>query len=125
MLMIVMQCSNLARTIVPWQSAIVTPAQCKAARLLLGWNARNLAEAAMLAAGTVLRFEAAQRPTQARTIDRLRLTLERAGVEFSGDLANATPHASLRGVELEDGTFVRLRRVSPISNLANRTLDSD
>lgn len=62
----------------------------------------------MVAPGTVLRFERAEQPTQPRTVDRLQLTLERAGIEFSGDQAKAETHASLRGVELADGTFVRL-----------------
>ena len=40
----------------------------------------------------------------------VRFALERAGIEFSGDQAKAETHASLRGVELADGTFVRLLR---------------
>jgi transcriptional regulator with XRE-family HTH domain len=61
---------------------MITPAQCRAARALLGWTIRDLAERTGLAASTINRFEMERNevtvPNRA-TIDR---AMKDAGLEF-------------------------------------------
>lgn len=70
-----------------------TPAQCRAARGLLGWTQAKPAEAARLAVSTVVRFERSGRAAPVGAIQVMQLAFEAAGIEFTnGD----TP-----GVKLE------------------------
>ena len=55
--------------------------QCKMARTAIGWGVRELASEAEVSAATVTRFERGA-GVHSRTIDKLRQTLEAAGVEF-------------------------------------------
>lgn len=59
----------------------LTPAQCRAARALLGWPAQKLAEKARLEPSTIAEFESGL-PHAGAMIHALRYALERAGVEF-------------------------------------------
>jgi hypothetical protein len=59
----------------------MTPAQCRAARELLGWDEDRLASLAALNVGTVRDFEA-ERLVNGDVTNTLTLALERAGVEF-------------------------------------------
>jgi transcriptional regulator with XRE-family HTH domain len=61
---------------------MVTKEQCRAARGLLGWSAKALAEKARLGVMTVSRFEAGQGETNESTRALIHATFERAGVEF-------------------------------------------
>jgi len=61
---------------------IVTPAQCRAARALLGKEQGEVAEAAGVARATLIDFEKGQRTPRAATIDAIRVALEAAGVIF-------------------------------------------
>lgn len=61
---------------------MLLPAQCKAARALIGWAQKDLAKASKVAVRTVIDFEQEVRPTRERTVDDLRRALEGAGVEF-------------------------------------------
>ena len=92
----------------PWHPRAVTPAQCKAARTLLGWNTRQLAERALVAQNTVLRFEQGAERMQARTVYQLQRTLEDSGIEFFGDESTALKDASPAEIKLNDGTGVRI-----------------
>jgi predicted transcriptional regulator len=58
--------------------------QLKAARALLAWSQENLALAAKVSVPTVKRLEAIDGPLGGRetTAQKLRVALERAGVEF-------------------------------------------
>lgn len=58
--------------------------QVKAARALLGWSQPDLASAADVSVPTVKRLEATDGPLggRAQTTQKLRVALERAGVEF-------------------------------------------
>lgn len=76
----------------------ITGAQCVAARALLHLEQRDLAEAAGISRSTLQAFEASQRTPHRRTVDRLRATLEKRGVQF-----------------LFDGPGVQLRASGPIS----------
>ena len=65
----------------------MTPAQCRAARTLLGWSQSHLAEAANLSIKAVQDFERKKRATQPMTVGLLRRALEHAGIEFTdGDM---------------------------------------
>jgi ribosome-binding protein aMBF1 (putative translation factor) len=55
----------------------ITPAQCRAARGLLGWSQSNLSAASKTATKTIADFERG-----ARTLEDVRGALESAGVVF-------------------------------------------
>lgn len=65
----------------------ITGAQLRAARALVGMEQKALAEAAGISAPSLKRLEASPGHIQAyaRTIEALKSTLERAGVEFLDD----------------------------------------
>ncbi len=56
--------------------------QCKAARALIGWSRRELAEASQVAERTLIDFERRARNPQRRTLHDIRRALEDAGVIF-------------------------------------------
>jgi transcriptional regulator with XRE-family HTH domain len=60
----------------------ISPAQCRAARGLLGWSQSDLSEASKTATKTIADFERGARNPYARTLEDVRLALEKAGVEF-------------------------------------------
>ncbi len=62
----------------------MTPAQCRAARALLGWSRAKLAAAANLDTTTVRDFEGQRRPSKPMTVNLVRRALEEAGIEFTG-----------------------------------------
>lgn len=61
---------------------IITPAQSRAARALLGITQTELADAANLGLSTVVDFERGRRQLSLVAIDAIRHALRRAGVEF-------------------------------------------
>lgn len=60
----------------------MSPAQCRAARALLGLEQGDLANAAGVARATLIDFEKGQRAPRASTAAALQNALEAAGVEF-------------------------------------------
>ena len=60
---------------------MITPAQCRAARGLLGWTQKELATRAGVGVVTVREFEGGSSPRRA-TIDVIKRALELAEVEF-------------------------------------------
>lgn len=60
----------------------LSPAQCRAARALIGWSQDKLANESKVAKATIANFEANRRAPYDRTLVDLRSTLETAGVEF-------------------------------------------
>lgn len=58
------------------------PAQCRAARALLGWSQMQLEGASKVAKKTIADFERGTRTPYDRTLDAIRAALEAAGVEF-------------------------------------------
>ena len=60
----------------------LSPAQCRAARALIGWSQDKLATESKVAKATIANFEANRRAPYDRTMADLRATLETAGVEF-------------------------------------------
>jgi transcriptional regulator with XRE-family HTH domain len=62
---------------------VLTPAQCRAARALLGWSAEDLAKAGGFGIMTVKRLEGGQ-PVNAVSMGRIISTLESAGIILIG-----------------------------------------
>lgn len=72
----------------------LTPEQCRAARALLGWTQRQLAEQSGIALRTIVFFEGGSRVISGRTRRELAETLAGAGISFAGGgavLRAATP----------------------------------
>ncbi len=76
----------------------MTPAQCLAARALLGWPPDELARRALRATATVRNLEAACHRPHPGTVTALRRALEEAGVEFvaHGDAVTLRPPLACR-----------------------------
>lgn len=66
---------------------MISSAQIRSARGLLGISANELAEMANVTWRTVQRFEAADGipPSRSGTLERVKAALEQAGIEFLGD----------------------------------------
>ena len=62
--------------------ALMTPAQCRAARALLNWSQDELAGVSQVAKSTIALFELGKREPYDCTLDDIRDALEAAGVEF-------------------------------------------
>jgi hypothetical protein len=60
----------------------MTPAQCRAARALLGINQPKLAQESALGLSTIVDFEKFRRHVSDEAVETIRLALERIGVEF-------------------------------------------
>jgi transcriptional regulator with XRE-family HTH domain len=65
-----------------YRGAMMTPAQCRAARGLIDWSQQQLAEAARVGVVTVRQFEGGAAEPRRVTMDALGRALESAGVEF-------------------------------------------
>ncbi len=77
---------------------MVTSAQCKAARQLLGWDFGQLSRSASLYYHTVISFECCSGQAHSKTRQKLRTAFESAGVEFFHD-ADGLPQVRLRKAE--------------------------
>ena len=66
------------------KSAIIKPAQIRAARALLGWNQDDLAKTAKVSIATIRRIEGRAGPVMAyvSTLTRIQLAFESAGIRF-------------------------------------------
>jgi len=62
----------------------ITPAECKAARKLVGWSVLDLAHRGGAEPMALSRFEARQGMLSLDTMTAIRSALEAAGVEFPG-----------------------------------------
>jgi transcriptional regulator with XRE-family HTH domain len=61
---------------------MLTPAQCRAARGLIGWNQQELADQAHIGIVTVHQFESGLSEPRRITLEVIRRAFESAGVEF-------------------------------------------
>ena len=61
---------------------MINSAQCRAARALLNWSRKQLADAAKVAERTIVDFEREARMPYDRTLRDIREALEEAGVSF-------------------------------------------
>ena len=73
----------------------MTPAQCRAARAMVGLSQDALARESGVAKATIAAFELEQRQPYARTLDTLRAALEAAGVVLLPENGNG-PGVALR-----------------------------
>lgn len=62
----------------------ITPAQCRAARALLGITQSELAEAASLGLSTVVDFEKGRRRVSSQAVKAIQDALKRIGIAFNG-----------------------------------------
>ena len=78
---------------------MIIPAECKAARKLLGWSQSKLAEMLFIGEGTIGQFERRQRHWRSLNLHKLRAVFEAAGVEFTdGELGvKLKPKAQMAG----------------------------
>lgn len=81
---------------------LITSLQCRAARVLLGMSAQELAQLASVGIATVKRFESGQ-PVQSATVEAIAVALTTAGIAFIADGARSP----------EGGEGVRLRPNRP------------
>ena len=65
--------------------AQITPALCRAARGLLGWNQNELAKAARLGVNTLRNFETGKSVLMLNNRAALQAALEAAGIEFTSE----------------------------------------
>jgi transcriptional regulator with XRE-family HTH domain len=63
---------------------MISSAQCRAARAILRWSVKELAEKAHLSPNTVVRFENEVGSSNATTQVMLQQAFETAGVRFTG-----------------------------------------
>ncbi len=74
----------------------ISSEQSKAARALIGWSRRELAEASQVAERTLIDFERGARAPHRRTLTDLRRALEEAGVIFIDQNEEGGPGVRLR-----------------------------
>jgi transcriptional regulator with XRE-family HTH domain len=75
---------------------VLTPAQLRAARALLGWSREDLAEKSGVGANTTKDFEINDSNPKLRTVQKWMRTLEQAGVEFIHPTDDKGPGVRLR-----------------------------
>jgi predicted transcriptional regulator len=68
--------------VAPTQPSMLTPAQLRAARALVGWSRDTLAEKSGTSAPTIQAFEALGSDPKLSTLNKWYRALEGAGVEF-------------------------------------------
>ena len=73
--------------------------QCRAARALLGWSRKQLAQSALIAERTLVDFERGARNPLDRTLSDIRRALEDAGVAFIDEDEELGPGVRLRKSE--------------------------
>jgi transcriptional regulator with XRE-family HTH domain len=75
---------------------MMTPTQCKMARVALDWTLQDLANAAQVGLATVNRFEMQQAVPRRATLAAIRRALEAAGVRFTEHGVELPPPAEAR-----------------------------
>ena len=76
------RCVPYSRQEKPVTISQVTPSQVRAARGLLGWTLRDLAEASGIHRNTINSFETGRYAGKPETLAAIRKALEKAGVQF-------------------------------------------
>ena len=91
---------------------MITAAQLRAARVLLGIDQRRLAELSGLSVPTIQRMEASETMVRGNVDSLVKLitALEDAGIELIDD--GASSDGGGRGVRLKDASGAPIRRVS-------------
>jgi DNA-binding XRE family transcriptional regulator len=78
-----LQLTNLLAYVAIW--AVITAAQCRAARGLLDWSQQQLADAASVGVVTIRHVEAGKSEPRRSTLYVIKQALESAGVEFTDE----------------------------------------
>lgn len=65
-----------------YNTRMITPAQCRAARALLDWSQQRLADESNIGNATIRNFEGEKSAPQHATLDVLCRCFESAGIEF-------------------------------------------
>jgi DNA-binding XRE family transcriptional regulator len=84
-----------------YDAAMMTPAQIRAARALLGWKQTDLASAAGVSEISVKNIERGATDARGSTLGKIQSAFEAAGIEI----------IPARGTSLDGGPGVRVRRV--------------
>ena len=74
----------------------MSPAQCRAARSLLGWSQDKLSTTSKVAKATIANFETGKRAPYERTLLDMQLALEAAGIIFVADGEASTAGEGVR-----------------------------
>jgi len=90
--------SSQARAVYP--AAMMTPAQIRAARALLGWKQTDLAEASGVSEISIKNVERGATDARGSTLSKIQAALEAAGIEI----------IPLDGASISGGPGVRLRK---------------
>jgi transcriptional regulator with XRE-family HTH domain len=98
---------------------IITPAQSRAARALLGWSQQDLARKASVATSTVADFERGQRSPVPNNLEALKSALEKHGITFPPGGAVLGPP-----IKFEARSRVPQDRVAPIRWITETDLDN-
>jgi transcriptional regulator with XRE-family HTH domain len=77
----------------------VTPAECKAARKLLGWSQEELATMLLVGQDSIGGFERRERRSPLINLRKLRAVFEAAGVEFTNGAPGVKLKAKARTIE--------------------------
>ena len=80
----------------PTHRGMITPAQLRAARALVGWSRETLAERAGVSAQTVTGFELLGADSRISTLNKIRRALETAGIRFIDEDEEEGPGVRLR-----------------------------
>jgi len=64
---------------------IITPKQCKSARVYLGWSQQDLADKARVVQKTITDFERGVTTPQRRIAEDIKTIFEEAGIKFEND----------------------------------------
>lgn len=75
-------------------ASVLTPALCRAARGLLNWTVRDLAQKAEFSSATISRFENERQQPHRATLRHLQQVFEAGGVEFTN---GGQPGVRMRG----------------------------
>src|ERR1700674_2461432 len=82
---------------------MITPAQCRAARGLIGWNEQDLAKEAGIGVVTVHQLETGISQPRRATLDVIQRAFEAAGVEFT--------NGEQPGVRLTKAAAIQLQEI--------------
>jgi transcriptional regulator with XRE-family HTH domain len=83
----------------PSPTVVLTPAQLRAARALLGWSREDLADKSGVGANTTKDFEINDSNPKLRTVQKWMRTLEQAGVTFLDETDAEGPGVRLKKVK--------------------------
>jgi ribosome-binding protein aMBF1 (putative translation factor) len=79
----------------------MTPEQCRAARVWLGWSRDELARQANVSLRTVAAFERAEKTPQANNLAAMRSAIEAAGIRLVFDKSGAAAGILRRDADLD------------------------